>query len=149
MATLEDAEVYLNAVENSIGEIRQKYDSKQAERVLSSPVWMSDFLEGIIKNKINSLKEALSSVRDHHVGDFKSTTQFDAVITMCSDLGKLLSDINTLYKMRSNYVDIRLKIQYSLPQMEEKMKSMRNRFNIIKGQLTKKGYEPEEDEWWG
>ncbi len=149
MATLDETEGYLREVENAVRNLKEKYTSKQNERVLSSHVWMSDYVSGIIKDQVNPLKDSLTSVKDSYVGDFKSSTQFDAVIAFCTDVNKLLNEINTQYKMRSNLVDIKLKFQYNLPQIEEKVKHMRNRFNIIKGQLSKKGYEPEEDSWWG
>ncbi|MBS3152017.1 hypothetical protein J4230_01260 [Candidatus Woesearchaeota archaeon] len=148
MATLDDAEGFLVGVENTVKELGEKYNSKQSERVLSSHVWMSDYIDGMVKNKVNRLRDALTTLKDKHVGEFRSVTQFDAIITFCNDISKLLNDINTLYRMRSNYVDIKLKFQYNLPQIEDKIKHMRNRFNIIKGQLTKKTFEYEEDTDW-
>ena len=145
MATLEDADNFLVGVENLVKEFKDKLDSKQQERVISSHVWMQDYLEQQIKNKVMPLKDALTTLKQQHVGDFKSSTQFDAVINYCTDIIKLLNEINSLYKMRANYIDLRMKWQFHLPQMTDKVKHMRNRFNIIKGQLSKKGYEPDED----
>lgn len=149
MATLDETENFLVDVEHTINVLKEKCTNKQNDRVLSSHVWMSDYIEGIIKDQVNPLKEALTSVKNSYVGDFKSATQFDAVIAFCNDINKLLNDINTQYKMRSNLVDLKLKFQYNMPQIEDKVKHMRNRFNIIRGQLSKKGYEHQEDNWWG
>ncbi len=149
MATLDDADIYLIDVENIIRDLKSKYDSKQSERLISSHVWMSDHIDRQVKPKVLSFKDALTTIKDRHVGDFKSTTQFDTVITFCNDLLRLLDNVNTMYKMRANYIDIKLKWQYNLPQMLDKIQHMRNRFNIIKGQITqKKKFEYEEDNSW-
>ena len=147
MATLEDTDNFLAGVENLVKDIRNKYESKQNERVISSHVWMSDYIDQAIKNKVMPLKDSLTTLKDRHVGDFKSTTQFDAIINFCSDIIKILNEVNTLYKMRANLVDLKLKWQYALPQIEDKVKHMRNRFNIIKSQLSKKVFEYEEEDW--
>ena len=148
MATLDDAESFLVSVESSIKDLKEKYDSKQSERLLASHVWMSDHLERNVKGKVISLKDALSVIKDKHVGDFKSTTQFDAVIAHCNDIINLLDSINTMYKIRAGIVDIRLKWQYNMPQILERTKSMRNRLNIIRGQISRKQFEYEERDSW-
>lgn len=148
MATLDDAESFLVAVEGCIRDLKEKYDSKQSERLLSSHVWMSGYLENQVKSRVVSLKDALSVIKDKHVGDFKSSTQFDTVIAQCNEIIKLLDGISTMYKIRANFVDIKLKFQYNLPQILEKVKSMRNRFNIIRGQITRKKFEYEQEDSW-
>ncbi len=145
MATLEEADNFLVGVENLYTDLKDKYSSKTNERVLSSHVWMIDYISNAINKKVTPLKDSLSMLRDQHVGDFKSSTQFDALLKFCDEINKILNDINQLYKMRSNVVDIKLKFQYALPQIQDKLKHMRNRFNIIKSQLSKKQFELEED----
>ena len=148
MTSLEDADGYLVRVENVVKELKDKYDSKTSERVLSSHVWMGDFLEQC-KKKVQNFKDSVTTLRDGHVGEFKSATQFDTLITMSDEMNKFFNDVLVIYKMRSSFIDIRMKLSYSLPQLQDKVKSMRNRFNIIKGQLSKKQFEYEEDSWFG
>lgn len=145
MATLEETESFLVNVENAIKELKQRYEGKQSERVLSSHVWMIDYLDQIIKYKVTPLRDALTSVKKAHVGDFKSATQCDAVIGFCNDIIKLLNDLNNMYKARMAYVDIRLKFQYTLPQLIDKLQHLRNRFNIIKGQINNAKVEINDD----
>ena len=145
MPTLEDADAYLAAVENYIADVKLKLDSKQSVRLVSNHVWMQDYIEKAIINKLMPLKDSLVSFRSAHMGSFKSPTQLDAVLKLTDEITELLKDINHQYRIRSNYIDIKMKWGYSYPQMLEKVKSMRNRFNIIKSQMSKKGYEPESD----
>jgi len=147
MATLEDAELYLADVERSIADLKYKYDGKQNERVLSAHVWMTDQITQYI-HKVTLLRDSVTTIKDKHVGDFKSSTQFDGVLNYCNNLVKLLNELNFLYKTRANFVDIRMKLSYSLPQLSENIKHIRNRFNIIKGQVSKKPFEYEERDSW-
>ncbi|MBI2148955.1 hypothetical protein HYU23_04695 [Candidatus Woesearchaeota archaeon] len=147
MATLEETENFLVSVENLVKDLKEKQESKSNERLLSSHVWLSDYIDNQIKTKVMPLKDALTTLKDKHVGDFKSNTQFDATITFCNDIIKLLNEINSLNKIRASYIDVKLKWQYNIPQIVDKVKHLRNRFNIIKGQLSKKVFEYEEEDW--
>ncbi len=147
MTSLEDADGYLIKIENVVRELKDKYDSKTSERVLSSHIWMGDFLEQC-KKKVQNFKDSISLLKNSHVGEFKSATQFDTLLTLSNETIKCFNDLLVIYKMRASFIDIKMKLCYSLPQLQDKVKSMRNRFNIIKGQLSKKQFEYEEDSWF-
>ena len=147
MATLDDSEKGLIEVESGFEDIKNKNQSKQNERLLSSHVWMSDYLEQY-KKKVSNFRNSLDFVKKGHVGDFKSATQFDAVLKMSDEVSGILDDIIKTYKMQATLTDLKLKWYYTLPTLAEKIKSMRNRFNIIKGQITRKKFEYEEESWF-
>lgn len=135
MATLKDAENYLVEMENSFVSLKDKFGSKQGDRLLLSHVWMGDYLDQQIA-KVQPFSDSVATLRDRHVGDFKSSTQFDTLISHCDEITKLLNGIANVHKMKLGITDVKLRWNYNLRSLAEKIKSTRNRFNIIKGQLT-------------
>src|SRR3989338_10864595 len=139
MATpLEDAEVLLVSIDKGIKELKNKYESKQSERVLSNHVWMIDYIENNVKKYVAPLIESLNKLKTYNVGDFQSTTNFDITIKYSTEIDKILNEILFLYKARENYIDVKLKWQYNLPKLMENIQHLKNRFAIIKGQITRK-----------
>ncbi len=145
---LDDAELLLLNVEREIKELKDMYESKQSERTISNHVWMTDKIENNVKKHVLFLIEAVSKIRENHVGDFKTSTNFDLALRYCNDINKILNDMITMYKMRFGYMDIKLKLQYAMPQLSQNLTHLRNRFGIIKGQITRKRFEYEEDSWF-
>jgi len=149
MATpLEDAEVLLVSIDKGIKELKNKYESKQSERVLSNHVWMIDYIENNVKKYVAPLIESLNKLKTYNVGDFQSTTNFDITIKYSTEIDKILNEILFLYKARENYIDVKLKWQYNLPKLMENIQHLKNRFAIIKGQITRKRFEYEEESWF-
>ena len=145
---LEDAELLLINIERGIKDLKIKYESKQSERLLSNHILMNDFINNNVKTHIKPLKDLLLKIRENHVGDFKSSTNFDVAVKYCNEIEKVLNSIMVMYRMRDNLVDIKLKWQYNLPKMMDDLVHLKNRFGIIKGQLTKKAFEYEEESWF-
>lgn len=145
MATLlEDAGILIISIENGIKNMKSMYNSKQSERWISNHVWVIDQVEEKIKKHIPPLKDLFVKLKQNHLGDFKSSTNFDICIKHCNDVEKILNDITVLYKMRVNNQDLKMKWQYALPQLQDNLDHLTNRFNIIKGQISRKGFEYEE-----
>lgn len=149
MATLlEDTGILIASVERGIRDVKSMYEGKQNDRLLSNHVWMQDQIENKAKKHIPQLKDFLIKLKQSHMGDFRSSTNFDICIKHCNDIEKMLNDIITLYKMRIDYLDIKMKWQYALPQLFDNLNHLSNRFSIIKGQISRKGFEYQEESWF-
>lgn len=149
MATaLEDAELLLIKIEKGIQDLKLKFDSKQSERLISNHVWMADYIENSIKRHTNPLKDLLMKLKGSSMGDFKSSTNFDVAVKYCTEIEKTIDGILFLYKTRAGIIDLKLKWQYNLPAITESFNHLKNRFMIIKGQITRKRFEYEEEENW-
>ncbi len=141
---LQEAENLLLLLEQELKNLNQQYESKQAERIISNHVWMGSVFEERILPKLKSLRERLVKIKTSYVGSFKTATQFDTTISHCDQINKELSEILYLYKIRANPLDIKMKMQYTMPQIMLNMNSLRNRFYIVKGNVTR-GRQEEED----
>ncbi len=149
MATiLDEAELLLLNVERGFKELKDMYEGKQTERTISNHTWMTDKIENNTKKHLLFLIETVTKIKENHIGDFKTSTNFDFALRYCNDMNKILNEIITLYKMRVSYMDIKLKWQYAMPQLSQNLTHLRNRFGIIKGQISRKKFEYEEDSWF-
>ncbi|GEM_PF-2694741 len=148
MVSLEGAEEYLVDIERGLLELQKCCDSKQSERFLSNASWMGDFLENKLRSKLNGFKDSLKVLKETNAVEFKSGTQFEAIIVLCDENNKFLEELAKSHKMMLRYGDISLKINQNLPKMQERTKSMRNRFNIIKGQINRAVRSPFDDDDW-
>ena len=142
---LETAELKIIELERQILEIKQQNESKQSERILSNHGWMTTIFEERIMPRTKELKEALLKVKQAYSGEFKITTQFDVPILHCEELTKLLNEILYLYKIRASSTDLKLRFQNSLPKIVSNMASLKNRFYIIKGNVSRTKKLDEED----
>ena len=148
MVTLENTEEYLVDVERGIEELKKCCDARQNERFLSNHVWMTDFLERKLVSKLTLLKDALKLLKTQNATEFKSETQFDAMKMLCDELAKIFDELAQAYRMRLGYSDVSLKIKHNLPKMQEKIKSFRNRFTIVKNQINQGIKKPFDDDDW-
>ncbi len=147
MATLlEDAEFILANVERGLKDIKDKYEGKQSERIIANHVWMIEQIEDKLKKHVTPLRDLLIKLKSNYLGDFNSATNFDIAAGYCNEINKILNDLLLLYKMRAGYVDIKLKWQYNMPKLTENVNHLRHRFSIIKGQITRKRFEYEEED---
>ncbi len=142
---LQTAESLIVSFEQELNNLNQQYGSKQAERIISNHVWMTSVFEEKILPKLNNLKEVLTKIRNEYAGDFKTTTQFDMPVKHCDELHKALSDLLYLYKIRASPIDIKIKMQHTMPLVMNNMSSLKNRFFIVKGNITRGKQIDEED----
>lgn len=145
---LEIAELKLLDIDRGIKDLKEKFESKQSERIISNHVWMQDYMEKAVKQHIPPFRELIMRVRDGHLGNFNSTTNFDIIARHSDEIGKLIDSIILMYKMRASFFDIKLKWQYSIPKINENLMHLKNRFGIMKGQLSRKQFEYEEERWF-
>ena len=142
---LETAELRLIEIDRGIRDLKEKFENKQSERIISNHVWMQDYIERIVKQHIPPFKEAVMKTRGGHLGNFNSTTNFDLLARHCDEIGKIIDGIILMYKMRAGYFDIKIKWQYAVPKINENLMHLKNRFGVVKGQLSRKHFEYEED----
>src|SRR3989344_9221661 len=112
MATvLEDTELLLIQLEKGLLDLKEKFGSKQSERIISNHVWMADYINRSVKTHLNPLKELLMKLKGSHMGDFKSSTNFDVAVRYCSEIDKSIESLLFLYRTRAGIVDLKLKWQ--------------------------------------
>ncbi|MBS3168593.1 hypothetical protein J4216_05680 [Candidatus Woesearchaeota archaeon] len=127
----------IDEFERNLNELKSMVESKQNERFLTSYVWMIDKLERDFVSKISELKENLDELKDKYVTGLDNHNQFDTLINLCDDLDKIIKDILKFYKTKPGYSEINLRLNNNLPILSSKVKSMKNRFDIIKNQVKK------------
>lgn len=142
---METAESHLIELEKQLLDLKQQSESKQSERILSNHGWMTTIFEERIMPRAKDLKESLAKVRNSYSGGFKVTTQFDAPVSHCDEIVKLLNEILYLYKIRASPSDIKMRFQNSMPKLIANMNSLRNRFYIIKGNVSRTNKLDEDD----
>ena len=139
-----EIEPVLRQFEYSITDLTKKYDGKQSDRIFANTVWMSDFLDSRIKSQLNTLKQALESLNTQDL-----TVQNNVSITMdqIQEIEKALDAILFPYKNRYDLPQIYQAWRINLPLINEKLRSLRHRVDIITNTMSKKKRIEEED-WY-
>ncbi len=145
---METAELLIFEIDRAVKDIKEKFENKQSDRVISNHIWMEGYISKIIKEKMPPFRDAVMKARSGHLGNFSSATNFDIIIRHCIEIEKLFDNIILMYKMRTTPYDIKLRWQYSVPKINENMMHLKNRFGILKGQLSRKQFEYEEESWF-
>ena len=131
MVTIEEAEKLLFEAEFFINDLNIKLNSKQSERLLSNTAWLSDNIERNRKETFGKLKETIQSLSKHYSRNI-STNQFDSTVILCEQIIIKIEDLNRLIKEEGSPYDISLKWKFYEPQIDEKLKSLRNRIGILR-----------------
>lgn len=139
-----EIEPVLRQFEYSIYDLTKKYEGKQSDRLFANTVWMSDFLDSKIKSQLNSLKQALESLNTQDL------TVQNNVLIIVSQIKEIENAINAIlfpYKNRYDLPQIYQAWRNNLPIINEKLKSLRHRIDIITNTMSKKKRIEEED-WY-
>ena len=142
---LELAESQLIDLEKELNNLKLQSESKQAERILSNHGWMTIVFEEKLIPKSKNFKDSLVKIKNSYGNSFKMTTQFDAPLAHCDEIHKLLNELLYLYKIRANSIDLKLKFNNNIPKIMNNFNSLRNRFYIVKGNVSRTNKVDEED----
>ena len=94
----------------------------------------------------NSNDEKLENVKKMYANEFpRSSLQFSAPIEHCDIIITSINDVAQVYKMRLGLMDIKMRLNHSLPIIVNNMTHLRNRFYIIKGNVNRGVKLTEED----
>ena len=145
---LQDTEELLRALELEFINIKAYYESKQSDRVFSNNIWVLDKLERNLLAKSKPLVENLREIKSVHNPDNLPSLQFDGPIGHASNIVKLLQELQQIYKMYAPFGDIKMKLGYNMPKLNEEIAHLRNRFMILKGNLTRQKRFDEEESLW-
>ncbi|MEK6947814.1 MAG: hypothetical protein AABX19_01080 [Nanoarchaeota archaeon] len=137
MAKLEDMESHLNNIESFVSDIKYKVQSKQSERVLSSHVWMSDMIEKTITKSVKPFIDSIKEFKSEYEKAVGPTVQFDFIVKHSNELNKHLSNLNSSYKNKLPFSQISPQLNQSIPEISANLTSLRNRFNILKGNMKR------------
>jgi len=132
-----DIEEMIRKLEDEFRNIKVYYDGKQADRVFSNKIWVMDKLDSGLIKKAKPLQDSLKQIRLMHNPQGLPSLQFDAPIAHARNFLKLAEEIYQLYKLDSHYSDIKLKLGFAMPKLNEEIQHLRNRFMIMKGNLTR------------
>jgi len=132
-----DTEEMLRKLEAEFNNIIGYYKGKQADRVFSNRIWVMDKLESNLLKKAKPLHDSLKKIKSIHNPQGLPSIQFDAPISHAGNFIKMTEELYQMYKMDSSYPDIKLKLKFTIPQLNQEIQHLRNRFMIIKGNLTR------------
>lgn len=137
MVVIDEVESHLGSIELFINDLKNKHDSKQSERVLSNNIWMSDMMDRTINKNIIPLSSSIKDLRVEYEKRIGSASQFDFALKHCTEVHKLMSNLHSSYKQGLGVLDIKLKLHYTLPELSSNLNSLRNRVNILKGNIAR------------
>jgi len=141
---IEEADQLLKEFEFSIRDLTQKYEGKQSQRLFTSTVWIVDHLESKVKSQLNQVKKEMDALKNTSEN---ATIQNNAGISL-QHVQEIECGINEiLFPYKNNYEIGQIDQAWakSLPAINEKLKSLRHRIDIIKNTfVTKKKIEDED-----
>ena len=130
--------------EYSISDLTKKYDGKQSDRLFANTVWMTDFLDSKVRSQLNTLRDAVESL------DAKDLTIQNNVSIIVGQIKEIESALNALlfpYKNRYDLPQIYQARRGNLPTINEKLRSLRHRVDIITNTMSQKK-KIEQEDWY-
>lgn len=143
---IDEVDQILKSFEFSIRDLTQKYDSKQAMRLFASNVWVIDHLESKVKKELGPIKKELENLK---TTSENVTIQNNAAISIqhIQDIERYVEELLFPYKNNYDFSQIDSAWGKSLPSINEKLKSLRHRVDIIKNTFVTKKKIQDED-WY-
>lgn len=140
-----EIEPVLRQFEFTIQDITKKYQGKQSDRLFSSTVWMTDFLDSNVRSQLESIRRVLEAIQTQD-----TTVQNNIIIILeqLKEIEKALDNILFQYANKYDYPHIDHAWRQNLLIINEKLKSLRHRVDIITNAISKKKRIEEED-WYG
>ncbi len=145
---LQDIDSLLRDLESEFSNLRLYYEGKQSDRVFSNNIWVLDKLERTLLAKAKPLQESFKEIKAIHNPEALPSLQFDSPITHTTNIIKLLQELQQVYKMYAPFGDIKMKLGYNMPKLNQEISHLRNRFMILKGNLTRQKKFDEEESFW-
>lgn len=139
-----EIEPVLRQFEYSIYDLTRKYEGKQSDRLFANLSWMSDFLDSKIKSQLNVLKQVLESLDSK---DLTVQNNVSITIGQIKEIETALDAILFPYKNRYDLPQIYQAWRINLPTINEKLRSLRHRVDIITNTISQKK-KIEQEDWY-
>lgn len=129
-----------------VKDIIQKFEGKQAARVLSNTVWMTDFIENKAKKQLAVMSRVLSEIE---MNSKDTTVQNNAMISKghVKEMERAFDSILEVYNNEYDFPQVDAAWRTAIPTITEKAKSLRHRIDIITNTSVGKKRIEEED-WY-
>lgn len=134
----------LRQFESSITDLTKKYDGKQSDRLFANTVWMSDFLDSKVRSQLNGLRDAVESL---NAKDLTIQNNVSIIVGQIKEIEAALDALLFPYKNRYDLPQIYQAWRGNLPVINEKLRSLRHRVDIITNTMSQKK-KIEQEDWY-